>query len=80
MVGDGSNNVTKMTALDWHGVFLWNYPDVFYPGYNESWSNMHNGLGTYWEVRGASLATPTRITGGGYASGLVQPLPDCPAV
>ena len=76
----GANNVTKMTALDWHGVFLWNYPDVFYPGYNESWSNMHNGLGTYWEVRGASLATPTRITSAGYPLAWYNPYPIVPPI
>ena len=73
----GANNVTKMTALDWHGVFLWNYPDVFYPGYNESWSNMHNGLGTLLGgTRAPAWRTPTTHHQRRLPPGVVQPVPN----
>jgi hypothetical protein len=75
----GSNTLNKMVAGDWRGVYIYDYPDVFYPGYNESWSNTHNGLGSYWEVQGArSGMIPTTITSAGMALSWYNPYPVIP--
>jgi hypothetical protein len=75
----GSNTLNKMVGLDWRGVYIYNYPDVFYPGYNESWSNTHNGLGSYWEAQGArNGAWPTTITSKGMDLAWYNPYPVIP--
>ena len=68
-----------MIGEDWRGVYIYDYPDVFYPGYNESWSNAHNGLGSYWEVTGARAGMqPTTITSAGKALSWYNPYPVIP--
>lgn len=74
-----SNAMNKMIAEDWRGVFIYDYPDIFYPGYNESWANTHNGTGAYWEAQGARAGMqPTTITSAGKPLAWYNPYPVIP--
>jgi hypothetical protein len=56
------HNITQLIAAGWKGVFTYDYADMWYPGYNHGYSFMHNTNGRFYELQGASLATPLAIT------------------
>ena len=56
------HNITQLIAAGWKGVFTYDYADMWYPGYNHGYSFMHNTNGRFYELQGASMATPLTIT------------------
>ena len=61
-LGYGGHTLAGLIAKGWTGVFIYDYTDNWYPGYNDIFSFMHNTMGTLYELRGANLATPVQIT------------------
>jgi len=61
-LGYGGHTLAGLIAKGYTGVFMWDYTDNWYPGYNDIFSAMHNTMGTLYELRGADLATPIKIT------------------
>ena len=61
-LGYGGHTLTGLIAKGWTGVFLYDYTDNWYPGYNDIFSFMHNTMGTLYELRGANMATPIVMT------------------
>ena len=61
-LGYGGHTLTGLIAKGWTGVFLYDYTDNWYPGYNDIFSFMHNTMGTLYELRGANMATPIIMT------------------
>jgi|GEM_PF-876081 len=56
------HNISQLIAAGWKGVFTYDYADMWYPGYNHGYSFMHNTNGRFYELQGASLATPRNFT------------------
>jgi hypothetical protein len=56
------HNISQLIAAGWKGVFTYDYADMWYPGYNHGYSFMHNTNGRFYELQGASMATPLTIT------------------
>ncbi len=69
------HNITQLIAAGWKGVFTYDYADMWYPGYNHGYSFMHNTNGRFYELQGASLATPRSITRPGRDRSWYNPLP-----
>ncbi len=61
-LGYGGHTLAGLIAKGWTGVFLWDYTDNWYPGYNDIFSALHNTMGTLYELRGANMATPIVMT------------------
>ena len=61
-LGYGGHTLTGLIAKGWTGVFIYDYTDNWYPGYNDIFSFMHNTMGTLYELRGANMATPIVMT------------------
>ena len=59
--------ISQMIAAGYKGVFTYDYADMWYPGYNHMYTVMHNGNGSWWELTGATYATPRTIDAGAHA-------------
>ena len=57
-LGYGGHTLAGLISKGWTGVFLWDYTDNWYPGYNDIFSAMHNTMGTLYELRGARTWQP----------------------
>ncbi|MBZ5495370.1 MAG: hypothetical protein LAP85_03135 [Acidobacteriia bacterium] len=60
--------ISQMIAAGYKGVFTYDYADMWDPSYNHMYTMMHNANGSWWELTGASYATPRTITGGSHAN------------
>ena len=56
------HNLTQLAAAGWKGVFTYDYADMWYPGYNHGYSFMHNSNGRFYELQGATRATPLLVS------------------
>ena len=59
--------ISQMIAAGYKGVFTYDYADMWNPSYNHMYTMMHNGNGSWWELMGASYATPRTISQGQHA-------------
>ncbi len=55
-------NIAQLIAAGWEGVYTYDYADMWYPGYNHGYSYMHNTHGRFYELQGATRATPRKMT------------------
>jgi len=69
------HNLSQSAAAGWKGVFTYDYADMWYPGYNHGYSYMHNTNGRFYELQGATRATPRQITQPGRVRSWFNPLP-----
>jgi hypothetical protein len=74
-VGFAGYNIAQLTAKGWHGVFTWDYADMWYPGYNHGYSFMHNTNARFYELQGARLASPREMTSPGRSRSWYNPFP-----
>jgi hypothetical protein len=59
--------MSQMIGSGYKGVFTYDYADMWYPGYNHMYTVMHNGNGSWWELTGATYASPRTIESGSHA-------------
>ena len=60
------HNISQLIAQGWKGAFTYDYADMWYPGYNHGYTYMHNSNGRFYELTGATRATPRTITSGNH--------------
>jgi len=59
--------ISQMIAQGYKGVFTYDYADMWNPSYNHMYTVMHNANGSWWELMGATYATPRTINSGAHA-------------
>ncbi len=59
--------ISQMIAQGYRGVFTYDYADMWNPSYNHMYTVMHNANGSWWELMGASYASPRTINSGTHA-------------
>lgn len=59
--------IAQMIASGYKGVFTYDYADMWNPSYNHMYTVMHNGNGSWWELTGATYASPRTINSGQHA-------------
>ena len=61
-LGYAGHIMTGLIANGWKGVFTYDYADMWYPGFMNSFTSEYNSNAIFFELTGANYASPRTIT------------------
>jgi hypothetical protein len=74
-LGFAGHTMTGLLAKGWTGVFTYDYASMWYPGFMNSFTSEYNSYAMFYELTGASGATPRTITQAGRGRAWYNPAP-----
>ena len=74
-LGFAGHTMTGLIAKGWTGVFTYDYASMWYPGFMNSYTSEYNSYAMFYELQGASYASPRNQTQSGRGRSWYNPAP-----
>lgn len=74
-LGYAGHVMTELIAKGYTGIFTYDYAEMWYPGFMNSYTSAYNSNAIFYELQGANRASPRQITQPGRTRSWYNPAP-----